>query len=112
MVTVMPYELVAALQVTDAERYALYRNEIRPLLARAAAEFRFDLEVSRVIRPVGQPGFNRLFVLAFPDRAAKEAFFADPAYAEVRTRHFPHCVAVFVAIAEYDTQGGLDADRH
>lgn len=108
----MAYELIAALQITDVERYALYRSEIRPLLARAAAEFRFDLEVSRVIAPVGQAAFNRLFVLAFPDRAAKETFLADPAYAEIRARHFPQCVATFVSIAEYDTPGAPDADQH
>lgn len=108
----MAYELIAALHVMDAERYARYRDEIGPLLRQAAARFRLDVEVSRVVLPVNRPGFNRLFVLAFPTQAAKQAFFADPAYAEARTRHFPHCVAAFVTIAEYDTEGATDANHH
>ena len=103
---------MVALHITDAQRYARYRDEIRPLLAQAAADFRLDFEVSRVMRPVDQPGFNRLFVLTFPNQTAKQAFFADPAYAQARTRHFPHCVAAFVTIAEYDTKEAADANKH
>ncbi|MBM3796310.1 MAG: hypothetical protein FJW31_20120 [Acidobacteria bacterium] len=73
----MAYELIAALHITDAERSTRCRDEIRPLLAQAAAEFRLDAELSRVMRPVDQPRLNRLFVLAFPNQAAKQAFFSN-----------------------------------
>jgi uncharacterized protein (DUF1330 family) len=98
----MAYELLVAMQVADSERYATYREEMRPLLEKAQAGFRFDAGISQVLTPENQPAYNRIFVLAFPNKAAKDSFFADPAYQEIRARHFVPSVSAFVILAEYD----------
>lgn len=98
----MRYEMLVGVSVTDRRVYEEYRSEIRPLLEAAGAAFRFDCEVSRVLK--GEDAVsevNRLFVLGFPSRAAKEAFFGDPAYREIRARLFEKSVQKMVVLAEY-----------
>lgn len=97
----MRYEMLVGVSVTNRPVYEEYRSEIRPLLEAAGAAFRFDCEVSRVLKGQGVLEVNRLFVLGFPSRAAKEAFFGDPAYREIRTRLFEKSVQKMVVLAEY-----------
>ena len=47
-------------------------------------------------------GINRLFLLAFPSRAVKDQFFADPMYLEIRGRLFQSSVRYVAILAEYD----------
>ena len=49
----------------------------------------------------GEERVNRVFILSFPDAAAKRAFFEDPAYLAVRAEHFDGSVGAVVRIAEY-----------
>ena len=44
---------------------------------------------------------NRVFTIAFPDRATQARFFADVRYREVRATHFEPAVAQSVVLAEF-----------
>jgi uncharacterized protein (DUF1330 family) len=99
----MAFEMTVGLLVADQEAYARYRTEIASLLAAAEGRFRLDLEVARVLRSEAGHDINRLFVLHFPERIAKERFFADPKYLEIRQRLFEKAVRGVTVLAEYDT---------
>jgi uncharacterized protein (DUF1330 family) len=102
----MSYEMAVGLLVVDQESYSQYRQGMRPLLEEAGGAFRYDFDVARVLR--SQPGdaeINRAFVLEFPDKSAKERFFADPRYVEIRRRFFDPAVKARVLIAEYLNDG-------
>lgn len=100
MVKLMPYEMTVALAVADQEAYAQYRAEMTPLLEQRGGSFRYDFEVARELKPGGDPPINRAFVISFPDKETKEAFFADPVYLEIRGRLFVKAVARTVRIGE------------
>jgi uncharacterized protein (DUF1330 family) len=99
---VMSYELVVALQVDDDKIYSQYRAQIGPMLESAGGSFRYDFEIARTLQNSAEHGINRVFVLAFPDARAKELFFADPRYREIRRRLFDRAVNGTTIIAEYD----------
>ena len=103
----MRYQMLVGLRVTDQDRYTAYRSEMRPLLAAAGGAFRFDCDVARVLQGDTEAGVNRLFVIEFPSREAKEKFFADPRYVQIRSRLFLTAVASTSVIAEYE----LDAAK-
>ena len=85
------YVLLFALEVADDASYARYREAMTPILASYGGRFGVDFVVSRVLRGPGR--VNRVFTMLFPDRAAKERFFADAAYQAVRSAHFEPAVA-------------------
>ena len=102
----MPYQMTVGLRVTDQTRYAAYRNEMRPLLEGVGGSFRFDCEVAQAWKSAeGEAGVNRLFVIEFPSREAKNQFFGNPQYAEIRGRLFVPSVASTSIIAEYEAAG-------
>jgi len=84
--------------------YAAYRTEIRPLLAMVGGLFRWDTEVSGVLKSDVQGDFNRLFVISFPDRTARDRFFENPQYLAVRIRLRLPTVEKITVIAEYEGQ--------
>jgi uncharacterized protein (DUF1330 family) len=98
----MTHENVVGVQVTDTAGYAAYREAMKPILARYGGGFRYDFEVAGVLIPTDGPALNRVFVIYFRDRAAKEAFFSDPEYLNIRRRHFEPSVANVIRISEYD----------
>jgi uncharacterized protein (DUF1330 family) len=95
------FEIIVGLLVVDHERYAQYRAEIAPLLQAAGGRFRFDFEIARTLKREAEHEINRLFVLQFPGRAAKERFFADPQYREIRARLYESAVKSTTMVAEY-----------
>jgi uncharacterized protein (DUF1330 family) len=95
------FEIIVGLLVVDHEKYAQYRTEIAPLLEAAGGRFRFDFEIARTLKREAEHDINRLFVLQFPDRAAKERFFADTQYREIRGRLYQSAVKSTTMIAEY-----------
>jgi uncharacterized protein (DUF1330 family) len=95
------FEIIVGLLVVDHERYAQYRAAIAPLLEDAGGRFRFDFEIARTLKRETEHDISRLFVLQFPDRAAKERFFADPQYREIRARLYESAVKSTAMIAEY-----------
>ena len=97
----MAYEMIVGISVIDGAKYAQYRAEMTPLLEAGGGRFRYDFEVARTLKAEGGEVINRLFVIQFPDRAAKERFFADPTYVEIRGRLFAPSVQAMVILAEY-----------
>ena len=97
----MAFEMVMGLRVADQDGYARYRAEIAPLLEAAGGGFRYDFEVSRTLKSESGFEMNRVFVLCFPDRIAKDHFFGDPRYLEIRARLFDKAVQEVAVIAEY-----------
>jgi uncharacterized protein (DUF1330 family) len=77
---------------------------MRPLLEAMGGAFRFDCEVARVLKGEVAAGINRLFVIGFPSREAKDKFFSDPQYVEIRARLFVKAVAGMSIIAEYEVR--------
>ena len=55
-----------------------------------------------MLRGADNPRLNRVFTIEFPDRAAKEAFFADARYGAVRARFFVPAVAATLVLAELE----------
>ena len=97
----MSYELTIALNVTDDAVYQAYRRAIQTILDRCGGTFRYDFLVASTVTSEAEHPINRVFVLAFKDRAGKESFFADPEYKRIRAEHFPQSLDGFTIIAEY-----------
>lgn len=95
------HEALVALEVTDEAGYQRYRDGMTPILRDYGGRFRWDFRVADVLHHDGEEGVNRVFILSFPDVAAKRAFFEDPAYLAVRAEHFDGSVGAIVRIAEY-----------
>lgn len=100
MVKSMAFEMTVGLNVVDGEEYAHYRAEIAPLLEAAGSGFRYDFEISRTLKSAVNHDINRVFVLSFPDRAARDRFFADPKYLDIRGRRFEKSVHGVTILAE------------
>lgn len=93
---------LVGLHVTDDHGYRRYRQGMIPILEGFGGRFLHDFVVAETLRTEADHPVNRVFVLAFPDRAAKEAFFADPAYLAVRAEHFDASVGAATIMAEYE----------
>ncbi|KYG03476.1 hypothetical protein BE18_14400, partial [Sorangium cellulosum] len=78
--------LLVGLQIADEASYARYRAGMTPILSSYGGAFGHDFVVARVLK--GEAGINRVFTLLFPDRAARERFFADAQYLAVRAELF------------------------
>ena len=97
----MPFDMTTALFVADPDKYAQYRAEIAPLLKAAGGAFRYDFEIARTLKSEAGHEINRVFILRFPDRGAKERFFTDRRYLEIRARLFETAVRRMTTIAEH-----------
>lgn len=100
----MRYEMLFGVAITDQSMYAAYRTGIRPLLAMVGGAFRWDMEVSGVLKSEVQGDFNRVFVISFPDRSARDGFFENPQYLALRARLLIPAVEKITVIAEYERQ--------
>jgi uncharacterized protein (DUF1330 family) len=89
----MPYEMIVAMHVADATSYAHYREHMMPILASYGGAFQYDFVVAETLRGEFDHPVNRLFCIRFPSEAAKEAFFADAAYHQVRATYYAPAVA-------------------
>lgn len=97
----MAYEMTVGLLVVDEEKYARYRAEMTPLLEAAGGRFRYDFQVARTLKSEVGHEINRVFVIQFPDLEAKDRFFADGRYVEIRGRLFEGAVRHTAILAEY-----------
>ena len=98
----MMHELLVGLTVRDEAGYQQYRDAMGPILRDHGGRFRYDFTVAATLRSESTHPINRMFVLSFPDRASKDAFFSHPDYKAVRARHFESSVAGATIIAEYE----------
>ncbi|CAN91147.1 hypothetical protein predicted by Glimmer/Critica [Sorangium cellulosum So ce56] len=96
--------LLVGLQVTDEASYARYRAGMMPILLSHGGAFGHDFVVARVLK--GDERINRVFTLLFPDRAARERFFADPQYRAVRAELFEPAVAATFILGELEATAG------
>jgi len=74
--------IIVRITVTNPERYPDYTAETPALIAKHGGRF-----VVRGGAPTALEGpeeARRIVVIEFPSRAAAEAFYNDPAYAQVR----------------------------
>src|SRR5215468_8229976 len=93
--------ILVGLEVTDEATYARYRAAMTPILLRYDGSFGVDLAVARVLHGA-DTRLNRVFPMLFPDRPARDGFFADKAYSAVRAALFEPAVARMVTLGEYD----------
>jgi len=98
----MPFDMTVGLFVSDQDKYAQYRAEMTPLLQAAGGAFRYDFEVARTLKSEAGHDINRVFILRFPDREAKERFFTNQQYLEIRGRLFQPAVAGRITISEHE----------
>jgi uncharacterized protein (DUF1330 family) len=98
----MVHEMLVALTVTDAEKYDAYRAAMAPILDEYGGGFRYDFDVATVRKTASDHAINRVFTIYFRDRAAKDAFFADPRYLDVRAKFFETSVAGTSLVGAWD----------
>jgi len=65
------FRKTVGLLVVDQKKYAQYRAEIAPLLEAAGARFRYDFDVARTMKTEVAHDINRVFLIQFPNRAAR-----------------------------------------
>lgn len=98
----MSHETLVGLHVVDEGVYARYREAMTPILERYGGGFRLDFIVARALRSDVPHEINRVFAIHFPDASRKEAFFADPAYRDVRAAYFDRAVKATAILATYE----------
>jgi len=98
----MTHEMMVGLTVTDDAVYTSYRAAMLPLLTEHGGGFRYDFRVGEVLKSASDHPINRVFTIHFRDRAAKDAFFADPRYREVKARFFESSVAGTTIVGAWD----------
>ena len=96
------FEFLIGLHVTDEESYGQYRAGMTPILHEYGGLFRYDFRGGEVLASETTEPINRLFVISFPSRQVADRFFADEAYAEVRTTYFDSAVQAITTIAAYE----------
>lgn len=82
-----------SLQIEDSDLYDQYRAGMRPILERFGGRFLVDIEGGKMLLNPAEFEGNRHFLIAFPDPAQAEAFFADPDYQGVKKTYFEPSVA-------------------
>jgi uncharacterized protein (DUF1330 family) len=91
-----------AMQIADPATYGTYREHMTPILHRYGGRFVHDFAIASVLASEVAHPIDRVFAIAFPDRAAAERFFADPSYLEVRRAWFEPAVPAYTRIASFD----------
>lgn len=98
----MSYERLMAMQIKDEAAYEKYRAAMFPILQKYGGGFRYDFQVSKVLKAEAAHPINRVFAIYFRDEAAKDAFFADPEYVAIREKFFVPAVEAATQIAGYE----------
>jgi uncharacterized protein (DUF1330 family) len=99
----MPFDMTVGLFVTDPDTYTRYRTAIAPLLQAAGGAFQYDFEIGKTLKSAVGHDINRLFILRFPNREAKESFFHHHEYQAIRARLFVPAVRETTIIDEHDS---------
>ena len=71
--------LIANITVKDPARFAEYRERVAPMIA--AHGGRYLIRGGEVTVVEGEPGFNRIVVLEYPDMATLKRFYHGADYA-------------------------------
>lgn len=97
----MAYEILVGLQVSDNDMYSQYRAAMKPILANYQGYFSNDFMVSEVLSSDFSQKINRVFTINFASKQAKESFFTDSDYLQVKQQFFEKSVAETNILAEY-----------
>ncbi|MFC7475430.1 DUF1330 domain-containing protein [Dankookia sp. GCM10030260] len=74
----MPAYLIANIRVKDPAKFAAYRDQVAPMIARFGGRY---LIRGGAVTPVeGAPALERVVVLEFPTMAGLKAFYHSPDY--------------------------------
>ena len=99
----MSYNLLIGLRVSDEAGYQAYRDAMRPILEQYDGGFSYDFRVSDVLQSKADHEINRVFIIHFPNKSARESFFSDPAYKAVRKAHFEPAIAGSTVLATFES---------
>ncbi len=95
-------ETLVGLDVADNDGYQAYRDATFPLLERIGGGFRYDFTIAKILRNSAGHEINRVFIIYFPNRQARDRFFDDEAYREIRGRLFETSVRDTTIIGEWE----------
>ena len=98
----MAFEMLVGLVVVDDEAYQAYREAMTPILDSYGGGFGYDFRVSEVLKARTEAPINRVFTIYFSDEDAKDAFFANAEYLEVKRQHFEGAVVSTEILASYE----------
>ncbi|MEO9886915.1 MAG: DUF1330 domain-containing protein [Balneola sp.] len=97
----MPYEILVGLNVTDDELYQKYRDEMTPILKNYGGGFRYDFLIEKVLKTDSESKINRVFAIYFESEEAKNEFFLNDKYLQIKQKYFTPSVSETTIIAEY-----------
>jgi uncharacterized protein (DUF1330 family) len=98
----MPYEILVGLNVTDDELYQKYRNEMTPILKTYGGGFRYDFLIEKVLKTESESKINRVFAIYFESEEAKNEFFSNEKYLQIKEKYFVPSVSATTTIAKYN----------
>ncbi len=95
-------EYLIGLYVTDDEMYKKYRTAMFPILQKHGGDFGYDFKIAEVLKSEVKQPINRVFTIFFEDEKAKERFFLNEEYINIKKRLFEKSVSSVIEIAKYD----------
>tara|TARA_R110002167_G_scaffold125911_2_gene306416 strand:+ start:1697 stop:1993 length:297 start_codon:yes stop_codon:yes gene_type:complete len=98
----MSYGRVMGLNIYNDDIYALYRQEITPILKSYGGKFGYDFKIAEVLKSRTKNNINRVFTIEFPTETAMDKFFNDPTYIKVKNNYFDAAVDAKTVIATYE----------
>jgi uncharacterized protein (DUF1330 family) len=98
----MPYEILVGLNVTDDELYQKYRDEMTPILKEYGGGFRYDFLIEKVLKTDSESKINRVFAIYFENDEAKNEFFLNDKYIQIKEKYFTPSVSGTTTIARYN----------
>ena len=99
----MAFEMLVGLKIKNAEVYQQYREAMYPLLQKCQGGFRYDFWIKETLRSETTNLIDRVFTIYFKDKEAKESFFSDPEYLEIKKKFFETSVETTTIISQYET---------
>ncbi|MCO4754198.1 MAG: DUF1330 domain-containing protein [Bacteriovoracaceae bacterium] len=97
------HEIIVGLWVKNNTGYSNYRDEMTPILVNEyGGGFRYDFEVSKVLKNEENRPINRVFAIFFKDASNMDKFFKDSRYIEIKNKYFESSVEHTTIISEYD----------
>ncbi len=79
-------------------------GEITPVLVECGSGFGYDFRISEVLKSQTDEEINRVFTIYFPDKEARQQFFAAESYKAIKAEFFESAVASTTLIAEYNRE--------
>ena len=98
----MPCEILVGLNVTDDELYQKYRDEMTPILKEYGGGFRYDFLIEKVLKTDSESKINRVFAIYFESEEAKNEFFLNDKYIQIKEKYFTPSVSSATTIAKYN----------